>query len=230
MWAGRTDGAVSAVADDFNSSLHFDKKMYRQDIRGSMEHALMLSAKGILKESEYEEIAGGLSSILEDIESGKLVIEGDAEDIHMFIEAELTSRIGDAGKRLHTARSRNDQVALDLRLYMRDEVAVIRERLVSLIEAIKVKAEENTDAIMPGYTHLQRAQPITFAQHLLAYAMMFMRDVTRLDDAIKRMNYSPLGSCALAGTTYPTDRRMVAENLGFDGICENSIDGVSDRD
>ena len=230
MWAGRTDGAVSAVADDFNSSLHFDKKMYRQDIRGSMEHALMLSAKGILKESEYEEIVNGLSSILADIESGKLLIEGDAEDIHMFIEAELTARIGDAGKRLHTARSRNDQVALDLRLYMRDEVATIRERLISLIGAIKVKAEENTDAIMPGYTHLQRAQPITFAQHLLAYAMMFMRDVTRLDDAIKRMNYSPLGSCALAGTTYPTDRHMVAENLGFDGICENSIDGVSDRD
>ena len=230
MWAGRTDGAVSAVADDFNSSLHFDKKMYRQDIRGSMEHALMLSAKGILKEREYEEIVRGLSSILEDIESGKLIIDGDAEDIHMFIEAELTARVGDAGKRLHTARSRNDQVALDLRLYMRDEVAVIRERLLSLIEAIKIKAEENTDAIMPGYTHLQRAQPITFAQHLLAYAMMFMRDVARLDDAVKRMNYSPLGSCALAGTTYPTDRRMVAENLGFDGICENSIDGVSDRD
>ena len=230
MWAGRTDGAVSAVADDFNSSLHFDKKMYRQDIRGSMEHARMLSAKGIIKESEYEEIVGGLSSILEDIESGKLLIGGDAEDIHMFIEAELTARVGDAGKRLHTARSRNDQVALDLRLYMRDEVAVIRERLLSLIEAIKIKAEENTDAIMPGYTHLQRAQPITFAQHLLAYAMMFMRDVARLDDAVKRMNYSPLGSCALAGTTYPTDRRMVAENLGFDGICENSIDGVSDRD
>ena len=230
MWAGRTDGAVSAVADDFNSSLHFDKKMYRQDIRGSMEHALMLSANGIIKESEYEEIVGGLSSILEDIESGKLLIGGDAEDIHMFIEAELTARVGDAGKRLHTARSRNDQVALDLRLYMRDEVAVIRERLLSLIEAIKIKAEENTDAIMPGYTHLQRAQPITFAQHLLAYAMMFMRDVARLDDAVKRMNYSPLGSCALAGTTYPTDRRMVAENLGFDGICENSIDGVSDRD
>ena len=230
MWAGRTDGAVSAVADDFNSSLHFDKKMYRQDIRGSMEHALMLSAKGIIKESECAEIVSGLSSILEDIESGKLLIDGDAEDIHMFIEAELTARVGDAGKRLHTARSRNDQVALDLRLYMRDEVAVIRARLLSLIEAIKAKAEENTDAIMPGYTHLQRAQPITFAQHLLAYAMMFMRDVTRLDDAIKRMNYSPLGSCALAGTTYPTDRRMVAENLGFDGICENSIDGVSDRD
>ena len=230
MWAGRTDGAVSAVADDFNSSIHFDKKMYRQDIRGSMEHALMLSAKGIISRADYEEIVGGLSSILADIDSGKLPFDESAEDIHMFVEAELTKRIGDAGKRLHTARSRNDQVALDLRLYMRDEVAVIREELLALIEAVKAKAAENTDAIMPGYTHLQRAQPITFAQHLLAYAMMFMRDVTRLDDAVKRMNYSPLGSCALAGTTYPTDRRMVAKGLGFDGITENSIDGVSDRD
>jgi len=230
MWAGRTNGAVSAIADDFNSSIHFDKKMYRQDIRGSMEHALMLSAKGIIEKSEYEQIVSGLSSVLADIESGKLPFDESAEDIHMFIEAELTRRIGDAGKRLHTARSRNDQVALDLRLYMRDEVAVIRAELMSLIEVIKNKAAENTDAIMPGYTHLQRAQPITFAQHLLAYAMMFMRDVTRLDDAIRRMNYSPLGSCALAGTTYPTDRRMVAESLGFDGITENSIDGVSDRD
>ena len=230
MWAGRTDGAVSAVADDFNSSIHFDKKMYRQDIKGSMEHALMLSAKGIITRAEYEEIREGLSSVLSDIESGKLPFDESAEDIHMFIEAELTRRIGDSGKKLHTARSRNDQVALDLRLYMRDEVAKIRELLISLIAAIKNKAKENTDAIMPGYTHLQRAQPITFAQHLLAYAMMFMRDVTRLDDAVARMNYSPLGSCALAGTTYPTDRRMVAKNLGFDGICENSIDGVSDRD
>ena len=230
MWAGRTDGAVSAVADDFNSSIHFDKKMYRQDIRGSMEHALMLSAKGIISKADYDEIVGGLSSILTDIDSGKLPFDESAEDIHMFVEAELTKRIGDAGKRLHTARSRNDQVALDLRLYMRDEVAVIREELLALIEAVKTKAAENTDAIMPGYTHLQRAQPITFAQHLLAYAMMFMRDVTRLDDAVKRMNYSPLGSCALAGTTYPTDRRMVAKGLGFDGITENSIDGVSDRD
>ena len=230
MWAGRTDGAVSAVADDFNSSIHFDKKMYRQDIKGSMEHALMLSAKGIITRAEYEEIREGLSSVLSDIESGKLPFDESAEDIHMFIEAELTRRIGDSGKKLHTARSRNDQVALDLRLYMRDEVAKIRELLISLIAAIKNKAKENTDAIMPGYTHLQRAQPITFAQHLLAYAMMFMRDVTRLDDAVARMNYSPLGSCALAGTTYPTDRRMVAKNLGFGGICENSIDGVSDRD
>ena len=230
MWAGRTDGAVSAVADDFNSSIHFDSKMYRQDIRGSMEHALMLSATGIISKDDYEKIVAGLSSVLADIDSGKLLFDESAEDIHMFIEAELTRRIGDAGKRLHTARSRNDQVALDLRLYMRDEVAVIRRELMELVKVIKIKAEENTDAIMPGYTHLQRAQPITFAQHLLAYAMMFMRDVTRLDDAIARMNYSPLGSCALAGTTYPTDRRMVAKNLGFDGITENSIDGVSDRD
>ena len=230
MWAGRTDGAVSAVADDFNSSIHFDQKMYKQDIRGSMEHALMLSAKGIITKSEYEQIVSGLASVLSDLESGALKFDESAEDIHMFVEAELTKRIGDAGKKLHTARSRNDQVALDLRLYMRDEAATVREQLLSLIEAIREKAKENTDAIMPGYTHLQRAQPITFAHHLLAYAMMFMRDVTRLDDAVSRMNYSPLGSCALAGTTYPTDRRMVAENLGFDGICENSIDGVSDRD
>ena len=230
MWAGRTSGAVSAVADDFNSSISFDKKMYRQDIRGSMEHALMLSAKGIISEAEYNSICSGLSSILSDIESGALPFDEGAEDIHMFVEAELTKRVGDAGKKLHTARSRNDQVALDLRLYMRDEVAVIREMLLALISAVTDKASENTDAIMPGYTHLQRAQPITFAQHLLAYAMMLMRDVTRLDDAIARMNYSPLGSCALAGTTYPTDRRMVAEGLGFDGITENSIDGVSDRD
>ena len=230
MWAGRTDGAVSAVADDFNSSIHFDKKMYRQDIKGSMEHALMLSAKGIITAVEYEEIREGLASVLSDIESGKLPFDESAEDIHMFVEAELTKRIGDSGKKLHTARSRNDQVALDLRLYMRDETAKIREMLIELISVLKEKAKENTDAIMPGYTHLQRAQPITFAQHLLAYTMMFMRDVTRLDDAVSRMNYSPLGSCALAGTTYPTDRRMVAKNLGFDGICENSIDGVSDRD
>ena len=230
MWAGRTAGAVRAVADDFNSSIHFDQKMYRQDIRGSMEHALMLSAKGIISKSEYDEIAEGLSSILSDLDTGKLDFDPAAEDIHMFVEAELTKRIGDSGKKLHTARSRNDQVALDLRLYMRDEVEKIRALIISLIGAIVEQAEKNTDAIMPGYTHLQRAQPITFAQHLLAYAMMFMRDVTRLDDAVRRMNYSPLGSCALAGTTYPTDRRMVAKNLGFDGITENSIDGVSDRD
>ena len=230
MWAGHTSGAVSAVADDFNSSIHFDKKLYRHDIRGSMEHALMLSARGIITKAEYEEIVAGLSSILSDIDSGVLLFDERAEDIHMFVEAELTRRIGEAGKKLHTARSRNDQVALDLRLYMRDEVISIKDKLISLISAIKEQAEKNTDAIMPGYTHLQRAQPITFAHHLLAYAMMLMRDVTRLEDAVARMNYSPLGSCALAGTTYPTDRRLVAENLGFDGITENSIDGVSDRD
>ncbi len=230
MWAGRTDGNVSAVADDFNSSIHFDSKMYRQDIKGSIEHALMLSVSGIISKEEYEKIAEGLSSILADVESGALAIDLGAEDIHMFVEAELTDRIGDVGKKLHTARSRNDQVALDLRLYMRDEAEHIKKLLLELISAVKEKAKENTDAIMPGYTHLQRAQPITFAHHLLAYAMMFIRDYTRLTDAVARMNYSPLGSCALAGTTYPTDRRSVASALGFDGICENSIDGVSDRD
>ena len=230
MWAGRTSGAVSAIADDFNSSIRFDRKMYKEDIRGSIEHALMLSSCGILKTEEYQKIADGLSSILTDIENGSLPFDDTAEDIHMFVEAELTKRIGDAGKRLHTARSRNDQVALDLRLYMREAAFDIKELLLSLINAINEQAKKNTDAIMPGYTHLQRAQPITFAHHLLAYAMMFSRDVTRLSDAVKRMNYSPLGSCALAGTTYPTDRRAVAKALGFDGICENSIDGVSDRD
>ena len=230
MWAGVTAGTVSGIADDFNSSIHFDSKMYRQDIKGSMEHALMLSSVGIISEGEYGQIYEGLSSILSDLENGKLEFDKTAEDIHMFVEAELTKRIGDAGKKLHTARSRNDQVALDLRLYMRDECKKIREQLISLIRVVKKAASDNVETIMPGYTHLQRAQPVTFAHHLLAYCMMLTRDVTRLDDAIKRMNYSPLGSCALAGTTYPTDRRSVAAALGFDGICMNSIDGVSDRD
>ena len=230
MWAGRFEKALDKQADDFNSSIHFDKKMYKQDIKGSIEHALMLSATGIITEDDYNKIREGLLSILDDLNEGRLTFDENAEDIHMFNEAELTKRIGDVGKKLHTARSRNDQVALDLRLYMRDEVSTIISLLKELICAVKDKAEENKDAIMPGYTHLQRAQPITFAHHLLAYAMMLIRDVTRLEDALKRMNYSPLGSCALAGTTYPTDREMVAKNLGFDGICQNSIDGVSDRD
>ena len=230
MWAGRFEKALDKIADDFNSSIHFDKKMYAQDIRGSLEHALMLCSCGILTQEEYEQIIEGLFSILDDLNSGALAFDENAEDIHMFIEAELTKRIGDAGKRLHTARSRNDQVALDLRLYMRDEGTKIISQLKELIEAVKEKAQENKMAIMPGYTHLQRAQPITFAHHLLAYCMMLIRDVTRLQDALKRMNYSPLGSCALAGTTYATNRDMVAKNLGFDGICLNSIDGVSDRD
>ncbi len=230
MWAGRFEKALDKQADDFNSSIHFDKKMYAQDIRGSMEHALMLSTCGIIAKEEYEKIVEGLTSILEDLNSGMLAFDENAEDIHMFVEAELTKRIGDAGKRLHTARSRNDQVALDLRLYMRDETNKIISMLKELISAVLEKAEENKKSIMPGYTHLQRAQPITFAHHLLAYCMMLIRDVTRLENALARMNYSPLGSCALAGTTYPTDREMVAKNLGFDGICQNSIDGVSDRD
>ena len=230
MWAGRFEKALDKQADDFNSSIHFDKKMYKQDIRGSLEHALMLCTCGIISQIEYEKIAEGLSSILEDLNNGALSFDENAEDIHMFVEAELTKRIGDYGKKLHTARSRNDQVALDLRLYMKDQVNDIIALLKELIGAIKEQAENNQDAIMPGYTHLQRAQPITFAHHLLAYAMMLIRDVSRLEDAVKRMNYSPLGSCALAGTTYPTNRDMVAKNLGFDGVCMNSIDGVSDRD
>ena len=230
MWAGRFEKALDKQADDFNSSIHFDKKMYAQDIRGSMEHALMLSSCGIIAKEEYEKIVEGLTSILDDLNNGMLAFDENAEDIHMFVEAELTKRIGDAGKRLHTARSRNDQVALDLRLYMRDEACKIISMLKELISAVLEKAQENKKSIMPGYTHLQRAQPITFAHHLLAYCMMLLRDVARLENALKLMNYSPLGSCALAGTTYPTDRDMVAKNLGFDGVCMNSIDGVSDRD
>lgn len=230
MWAGRTSGETSKIADDFNSSISFDKKMYKQDVCGSIAHASMLAYKGIISKEDSELIIDNLSLILEDIENGKLEISSDAEDIHMFIESVLTERIGDVGKKLHTARSRNDQVALDLRLYMRDQTALVIEKLKNLIQVINDKAEENQDAIMPGYTHLQRAQPITFAHHLLAYAMMFIRDIGRLTDAVKRMNYSPLGSCALAGTTYNTDREMVAKSLNFDGITMNSIDGVSDRD
>lgn len=230
MWAGRFQKALNKEADDFNSSIHFDSKMYKQDIKGSMAHAAMLAACHIITENESLQIIDGLQTVLDDIESGKLTIDENAEDIHMFVEAELTSRIGDVGKKLHTARSRNDQVALDLRLYLRDECEELLNLLYSIIETVVKKAEENATVIMPGYTHLQRAQPITFGQHLLAYAMMFMRDVTRVEDALKRMNYSPLGCCALAGTTYKTDRMMTAEALGFDGIMLNSLDGVSDRD
>ena len=230
MWAGRFEKASDKMADDFNSSIHFDSKMYKQDIIGSMEHATMLCKVGILTEEDFGKIYAGLNGILNDIDSGALEFDMNAEDIHMFVEAELTKRIGDAGKKLHTARSRNDQVALDLRLYMRDESLEIVGLLKKLIATILEQAKKNTETIMPGYTHLQRAQPITFAHHLLAYCMMFLRDVSRILDAVLRMNYSPLGSCALAGTTYPTNRDMVAEALGFDGVTMNSIDGVSDRD
>ena len=230
MWAGRASGKLDRAADDFNSSIHFDKRMAKQDIRGSMAHAAMLAACGILSEADADAILKGLEGILADLDAGALEIDPGAEDIHMFVEAELTRRIGEVGKRLHTARSRNDQVATDLRLYLREETEAVIKSLKALIRAIHDKAAENTDAILPGYTHLQRAQPVTFAHHLLAYAMMFIRDAGRLADAARRMNRSPLGSCALAGTTYPIDRRMTAAALGFDGVTYNSMDGVSDRD
>ena len=230
MWAGRTAGALDRVADDFNSSIAVDKRMYRQDIEGSMAHAAMLGAKGIIAEADSVLIIDTLGAILADIDASKLEISPDAEDIHMFIEAELTARIGDVGKRLHTARSRNDQVALDLRLYLRAACGEIDEKLRTLIAAVLEVAEAHKDTILPGYTHLQRAQPITFGHHLLAYAMMFIRDAGRIADAARRMNVSPLGCCALAGTTYPIDRKMTAAALGFDAIALNSLDGVSDRD
>ena len=230
MWEGRFSKALDQQADDFNASIHFDCRMFRQDIKGSMAHAAMLAAQGIIPAADVDCIIAELEKILADLESGKLAIDMAAEDIHMFVEAELTKRIGDVGKKLHTARSRNDQVALDIRLYLKEEAAEIVAMLKGLLADILSQAEAHKNTIMPGYTHLQRAQPITFAHHLLAYAMMFTRDIGRIEDAVKRMNYSPLGSCALAGTTYPTNREMVAEKLGFDGITLNSIDGVSDRD
>ncbi len=218
------------IADDFNSSISFDSRMYQQDITGSMAHAAMLAEKGIITQSEADVLTDGLGAILEDLESGKLEIDLSCEDIHMFVEQELTSRVGDVGKKLHTARSRNDQVALDMRMYLRDETDLITDSVRRLIGALLVQARENREVIMPGYTHLQRAQPITFAHHLLAYAMMLLRDLDRFADTKKRMNCSPIGCCALAGTTYHTDRRFEARRLGFDDICRNSIDGVSDRD
>ena len=230
LWAGRFKKALDKEADDFNSSIHFDSKMYAQDIKGSIAHATMLSVQGIITDEDCKKIVSGLEGILCDIESGKLKFDMEAEDIHMFIEQVLTERIGDTGKKLHTARSRNDQVAVDIRLYLKDETKEIEELIYDLIGAVYEKANEYKDAIMPGYTHLQRAQPVTFGHHLLAYAMMFKRDVERLEDAVSRMNYSPLGSCALAGTTYNTDREYEAGLLGFKGITQNSIDGVSDRD
>ena len=230
MWAGRFSKALDKEADDFNSSIHFDCKMYAQDITGSVAHAQMLSKQGIISESEKDLIVENLGAILDDINSGALEIDEQAEDIHMFVEAELTKRIGETGKKLHTARSRNDQVALDIRMYLRDEVNEICELIKELLCAIVEKAETNKSVIMPGYTHLQRAQPIVFAHHLLAYAMMFTRDYNRLRDAQKRMNISPIGCCALAGTTFDTDRYFEAKQLGFDDITLNSLDGVSDRD
>ena len=230
MWAGRTDGATAQIADDFNSSIRFDSRMYRQDITGSMAHAAMLGAQGIISNDEAAALIDGLQGVLDDLESGVLTFDMSCEDIHMFVEQVLTERIGDVGKKLHTARSRNDQVALDVRMYLREEIDTITTLLKELVAAVADKAEEYKTAIMPGYTHLQRAQPISFGHHLLAYAMMLLRDIDRLADCRRRMNCSPIGCCALAGTTYDTDRRFEAEKLGFADICRNSLDGVSDRD
>ena len=230
MWAGVTAGVTDSIADDFNSSIRFDCKMYKEDITGSMAHAAMLAGKGIIAEKDAEILIEGLQGILEDLNSGKLQIDLSCEDIHMFVEQILTERVGDVGKKLHTARSRNDQVALDLRMYLRSQVDEISELVKDVVSAILKQAEENKTVIMPGYTHLQRAQPILFSHHLMAYAMMLLRDLDRLQDCRKRMNISPIGCCALAGTTYDTDREFEAKQLGFDGIAMNSIDGVSDRD
>ena len=230
LWAGRQTEKLDNVADEFNSSISVDSKMYRQDILGSVAHASMLSKQGIITNEDGEAIKDGLTGILSDIENGTLPIDMKCEDIHTFVEANLTERIGDAGKKLHTARSRNDQVALDLRMYLRDEAAQTVSLMKKLIEAITVQAEKHAETVMPGYTHLQRAQPITFGHHLLAYGMMLSRDIGRIEDAAKRMNSSPIGCCALAGTTYDTDRYFEANELGFDSIMLNSLDGVADRD
>ncbi len=230
MWAGRFQKEEDEKVNDFNSSISFDARMYRQDIKGSIAHATMLGASGIIDGKEASLIVSGLEGILSDLDNGFLTIDPKAEDIHMFVEEELTKRLGDTGKRLHTARSRNDQVALDLRMYLRDELKEISSQVREMILTVCRLAEENMDAIMPGYTHLQRAQPITFGHHLMAYAQMFLRDLWRLRDAGKRMDEMPLGSGALAGTTYPINREKVRELLGFSRVTANSLDGVSDRD
>ena len=230
LWKGRFQKALSKTTNDFNSSISFDSRMYKEDIEGSIAHATMLGKCGIIKEEEAEDIVKGLKGIEKDIENGDLKIDMECEDIHTFVEGELTKRLGDNGKRLHTARSRNDQVALDIKLYLKKEAVNLKEMLEKLVEVLCNKAEEYSDTVMPGYTHLQRAQPITFGHHLLAYAEMFLRDISRIDDCRKRMDEMPLGSCALAGTTYPIDRNMTASLLDFERVTNNSLDGVSDRD
>ena len=230
MWAGVTAGETDCIADDFNSSIRFDCKLYKEDITGSMAHAAMLAGKGIISQQDADSLIDGLQGILDDLNSGALEFDLSCEDIHMFVEQVLTERIGDVGKKLHTARSRNDQVALDLRMYLRAQIDEIDALVKGVIGAIVTQAQANKSVIMPGYTHLQRAQPILFSHHLLAYAMMLLRDLDRLADCRKRMNVSPIGCCALAGTTYDTDREFEAAQLGFDAIALNSIDGVSDRD
>ena len=230
MWAGRFQKEESKDVNDFNSSIKFDGRMFESDITGSIAHATMLGHQGIISVSDSNLICKTLAEILEDIKSGNLKLDPEAEDIHMFVEAELTKRIGEVGKRLHTSRSRNDQVALDIRIELKKDILEIKELLNNLLNSIIDLAEKNKETIMPGYTHLQRAQPITYANYLLAYAYMLKRDLGRFEDTYKRMNYSPLGACALAGTTYPIDRKLVADKLGFDGVMMNSLDSVSDRD
>lgn len=230
LWQGRFQKTLDPKTNDFNSSIAFDSRMYKEDIEGSIAHSSMLCAQGIISPDDLAKIVDGLNAIKSEIESGVLEIDPNSEDIHTFVEGELTKRIGSAGKRLHTARSRNDQVALDIRLYLRKECDSVYALITDLIKVLCEKAEKYSDAVMPGYTHLQRAQPITFGHHLLAYAEMLLRDRNRLKDAKARMNYCPLGSCALAGTTYNIDRNMTSEALGFTAPMSNSLDGVSDRD
>jgi argininosuccinate lyase len=230
LWGGRFQKGTAKEVDDFNSSIRFDQRMYRQDIKGSIAHATMLGRQAIIPKEDADKIVNGLKEILSDIEAGKITFEIDAEDIHMNIEKILTERIGDAGKRLHTGRSRNDQVALDLRMYLLDETKDVQQMLFHTLDTTVSLAKSHTETIMPGYTHLQKAQPVTFAHHLMAYYEMFRRDYERLTDCRGRMNVMPLGSGALAGTTYPLDREFVAKELGFDKVTYNSLDGVSDRD
>ncbi len=230
LWGGRFTEAEDALTEAFNESLSFDKRMYKQDIKGSIAHARMLGKQGIITTEDSDAIVNGLEGILKDIEEGRLVIEGDAEDIHSFIEAELTERIGEAGKRLHTGRSRNDQVALDMKMYTRDHLDMMMGDLQSLIEVFDRLIAENADTFMPGFTHLQKAQPTTLAHHMGAYKEMFQRDLSRLGDTRDRLNECPLGAGAFAGTTYPLDREYTAKKLGFRKPTNNSMDSVSDRD
>ena len=230
LWAGRFQKETDTLVNDFNSSIQFDARLYKQDIAGSIAHAQMLGKQGIIEEHEVEQIVEGLKAILADIEADKVEFSVDNEDIHMNIETLLTQRIGDAGKRLHTARSRNDQVAVDTRLYVKEEIPVIISMILDLEQVLEEKAREHTDTVMPGYTHLQRAQPTTFGHYMMAYANMFKRDVTRLEDCLERLDECPLGAGALATTTYPVDRFQTAKALGFRKPTDNSMDSVSDRD
>ncbi|WP_026882838.1 argininosuccinate lyase [Clostridium akagii] len=229
LWGGRFENSESKLMEDFNSSLSFDKTLYHEDIIGSIAHVKMLEKCHILDKDDVNKIIEGLNAILIDIENGKLEINGDYEDIHSFVEVNLIDRIGDAGKKMHTARSRNDQVALDMRLYSKNMAKEVVENLHELLKTIKKIGEEN-NYIMPGYTHMQRAQVVTFKHHMMAYFSMFTRDVARIENAMEIMDFSPLGCCALAGTTYKTDRKYTASELGFSGVADNFLDGVSDRD